>query len=150
MNGWRVGSRGAHDALRVVLDPDDVSASGRRVERHGRRVAVLRDRRPQTATVGVIGTAPTRRVEKRAEVAGRDRLGDGERVTAGWRRHAHPVEEHTGRDIIFDFPTTNAVVQVGERLGGAVRELAASRACRRDLAHVSRWRRRWCGCWSWR
>ncbi len=150
MNGCRVGSRGAHHALRVVLDPDDVSASSRRVERHGRRVAVLGDRIRHTTTVGAKHLAPTGHVEKRAEVAGRDRLRDGEGVVAGWRRNRHPVEEHTGRDIIFDFPTTNAVVQGGERLGAAVRELATSRACRRDLAHISRWCWCWCGCWSWR
>ncbi len=52
MNGCRVGSRGAHHALRVVLDPDDVSACRRRVKRHGSRVAVLGDRIRHTTTVG--------------------------------------------------------------------------------------------------
>jgi len=61
----RAGSGETHNALRVVLDPYDVSARNRCVKRYGHREGrgVLRDRRGQIATVGVIRTAPAREVE---------------------------------------------------------------------------------------
>ena len=150
MNGCRVGSRGARHAFRIVLDRDDVGASDRSVEHHGHRLGrgVLRDRRAHTVTVGAKDIAPTRKVEQGVEVAGRDRLRDREAVVAGRRRDRHPVEEHTGGDIIFDCPTTNAVVQSGQRIGGTVDELVTSRARGSDLAQLTHWR--WCRCWCWR
>ena len=54
-----------HNALRVGLDPYDVSARSRCVKLHSHRAGrgVLRDRRGHTATVGVKRTGPASEVE---------------------------------------------------------------------------------------
>ena len=61
VNGWRVGSRGTRNALRVVLDRDDISARSRCVKLHSHRAGsgVLRDIRVLTGTVGVKDVAST-------------------------------------------------------------------------------------------
>ena len=108
--------------MRVVLDPDEVSARSRRGERHRRDVGVLRDRRAHTVTVGVKHTAPTGKGEEGVEVARGDRLSDRKGVAAGWHRHPYPVEEHTWVDVV-DHPVANAVIHAAEGLGCAVLEL---------------------------
>ena len=92
--------------MRVVLDRDEVSARSRCVPLDSRSIAVLRDRRPHTVTVGVKHIAPTGKAEKGGKVAGRDRLSDRKGVAAGWHRHPHPVEEHTWVDVV-DHPVAN-------------------------------------------
>ena len=89
--------------MRVVLDRDDVSARRRCVPLRGHRAGcgVLRDRRVLTDTVGVKHIAPALDVELAGEVARGDRLSDRKAVVAGWRRHRHPVEEHTRGDVVF-------------------------------------------------
>ena len=121
----RAGSGVTHNALRVVLDPYDVSARSRCVKLHSHRAGrgVLRERVRHTITVGVKHTAPAREVEFAGEVARRDRLSDRNAVVPGWHCHRHPVEEHTGGDVVFDLPAADAVIQVAEGLGRAVREL---------------------------
>ena len=76
-----------------------------------------------TITVGVKHIAPAREVEFAGEVARRDRLSDRNAVVAGWHRHRHPVEEHTGGDVVLNLPAGDAVIQVDEGLGDAVPEL---------------------------
>src|SRR5205807_455806 len=146
MNGCWAGSRLAHHVMRVVLDRDEVSARSRSVPLDSRGIAVLRDRRPHTITVGVKHVAPTGKAEKGGKVAGRDRLSDRKGVAAGWHRHLHPVEEHTWVDVVYH-PVANGVIDAAEGLGRAVLELCTSRSCRRDLAHLNRRSRR---CWSGR
>ena len=126
MNGCsRAGSGVTRNALRVVLDRDDVSARSRCVKLHSHRAGrgVLRDCLRQTIAVGGKHTAPAREVEYAGEVARRDRFSDRKAVVAGWRRHLHPVEEHTGGDVLLDLPAADAVIQVEEGLGRAVLEL---------------------------
>jgi hypothetical protein len=50
-------------------------------------------------------------------------LSDRKAVVPGWRRHRHPVEEHTGGDVVLNLPAADAVIQVEEGLGRAAREL---------------------------
>jgi hypothetical protein len=50
-------------------------------------------------------------------------LSDRNVVVPGWHRHRHPVEEHTGGDVVLDLPAIDAVIQVEEGLGRAVSEL---------------------------
>jgi len=121
----RAGSGVTHNALRVVLDRDDVSARSRCVKLHSHRAGrgVLRDRVRQTITVGAKHTGPAREVEFAGEVACRDRLTDRKGVAPGWRCHRHPVEEHTGGDVVLNLPVADAVIQVEEGLGCAVLEL---------------------------
>ena len=109
--------------MRVVLDPDEVSARSRRVEGHRRDVRILRDRRAHTVTIGVKHIAPIGKGEEGGKVAGRDRLRDYKDVVAGGHRHLHPVEEHTGGDVVLDVPAADAVIQVEEGIGRAVPEL---------------------------
>ena len=99
---FRAGSGVTRNALRVVLDPYDVSARSRCVKVDGHRAGpgVLRDRLRHTITVGVKHIAPAREVELAGEVARRDRLSDRNDVVPGWHRHLHPVEEHTGGDVV--------------------------------------------------
>jgi hypothetical protein len=87
---------GVRHATGVVLDRNEISPRCRRVGRHGRPAAVLRNARVPTVVKDV---APIGNVEHGVEVAGRDREG----VVAGWRRDPHPVEEHAGADLP-DFP----------------------------------------------
>ena len=121
----RAGSRVPHNALRVVLDRDDVSARSRCVKRHRHRagIGVLSHRVRYTITVVVKHIAPARGAEFAGEVARRDRLSDRQDVVAGWHRHRHPVEEHTGGDVVLDRPAADAVIQEAEGLGRAVPEL---------------------------
>ena len=126
MNGCcRAGSGETRNALRVVLDPYDVSARSRCVKVDGHRAGpgVLRDRLRYTGTVGVKHIAPAREGEFAGEVARRDRLSDRNDVVAGWHRHRHPVEEHTWGDVLLNLPAGDAVIQVEEGLGHAVSEL---------------------------
>ena len=44
--------------------------------------------------------APVRHGEEAVEVACRDRSSDRKAVVAGWDRHPHPVEEHTGVEFV--------------------------------------------------
>ena len=123
----RAGSGVTRNALRLVLDRDDVSARSRCVKLHGHGAgrSVLRDVRVLTNTVGVKHIAPAVKVELAGEVARRDRLSDRKGVAAGWRRHHHPVEEHTGGDVLRDLRrvTADAVIQDALGLGRAVHEL---------------------------
>src|SRR6266480_4128480 len=129
--------------MRLVLDPDEVSARTRCVPLHGRRAGVLRDRRAHTVTVGVKHIAPSGKGEEGVEVARGDRLIDRKGVAAGWHRHPYPVEEHTWVDVV-DHPVANAVIHAAEGLGSAAREVSTSRCCRRDLTHLNGCgRRRW-------
>ena len=134
----RAGSGITLKALRLVLDRDDVSARSRCVplRGHGAGRRVLRESRMLTNTVGVKHIAPALYVEEAVEVARGDRLSDRKAVVAGWHRHLHPVEEHTGIDLL-DLPVLEAVLQAAEGLGRAVRELCTSRSCRRDLTHLT-------------
>src|SRR5206468_1111781 len=88
---------------------------------------------------------PIRHAHQGAEVARRDRLSDRKGVVAGWHRDLHPVEEHTGVDLA-DHPVLNAILHAAEGLGGALREIATSRARGSDLTHPSRSPGR-CSCW---
>src|SRR4029079_10136329 len=126
VNGRWVGSVATCNALRVVLDRDDVSARNGCVKRygHGAGPGVLRDRRGHTTTVGVKHILPARDAEFAGEgVHTCDRLSDRNDVVAGWHRHRHPVEEHTGGDVVPNVAAGYAVIQIGEVLGRAVHEL---------------------------
>src|SRR6476620_11536716 len=61
----QAGSGVTHNALRVVLDRDDVSARSRCVKLHSHRAGrgVLRDRARQTITIGAKHTGTAREVE---------------------------------------------------------------------------------------
>jgi predicted phage tail protein len=111
--------------VRVVLDRDDVTARSRCVKGDSHRAGrgVLRDRRMLTNTVGVKHIAPALNVELAGEVARGDRLSDRKGVVAGWHCHRHPVEEHTGGDVVLDLPAADAVIQVAQGRGRAVPEL---------------------------
>ena len=124
MNGAGVGSGETHNALRVVLDPYDISAR-RCVKVDGHRAGrgVLCDRVRHTITVGVKHIAPAGEVEFAGEVARRDRLSDRNAVVPAWHCHRYPVEEDTGRDVVLNLPASDAVIQVKKGLGRAVREL---------------------------
>jgi len=121
----RAGSGETHNALRVVLDPYDVSARSRCVKLHSHRAggSILRDRVRHTITAGVKHTAPAREVEYAGEIARGDRLSDRKALIPGWHRHLHPVEEHARGDVVLDLPAGDAVIQVEEGLGRAVPEL---------------------------
>src|SRR6185503_4976681 len=117
VNGRWVGSVATHNALRVVLDRDDISARNRCVKRYGHRagIGVLGDRRGHSSTVGVKHILRAREVEFAGEgVHTCDRLSDRYDVVAGWHRHRHPVEEHTGGDVVLNLPAGDAVIQVGQ------------------------------------
>src|SRR5438270_13960279 len=86
----RSGSGFTYNAIRIVLNRDEVSARSRCVplRGHGAGRGVLRDRRVLTNTVGVKHIASALVVEEAAvEVACRDRLRDRNAVVAGWLRH---------------------------------------------------------------
>src|SRR5207244_11878110 len=120
----RAGSRGTFTAPRVVLERDDVSRRSRCIKRYGHRAGrgVLSDRVRYTITVEVKHiVSPVRQGKGGAEIARRDRLGDRKVVVAGWHRHLHPVEEHTGADLV-DHPVLEAVLQAGQGLGRAILE----------------------------
>src|SRR5215472_17983643 len=96
--------------MRVVLDRDEVSARSRRGERYRRGAGDLRDRRAYTVTVGVKHITPSGKAEEGGRRnAARDRLRDRKGVAPGWRRHPHPVEHHTGVDVV-DRPPANRVI----------------------------------------
>ena len=120
----RAGNGVTRNALRAVLEPYDVSAS-RRGKLHGHRAGrgVLRDRRRHATTVGGKHIAPAPEVEFAGEVVRGDRLSDRKGVgPACSHRDLHPVEEHTGGDVLVDRRVAG-VIHLAEGRGRAVVEL---------------------------
>ena len=83
VNGCRAGSGATRNALRVVLDPYDVSARSRCVKRHGHRAGrgVLRDRVRCTLLQLELNTLfPLAKANLPVKLSRRDRLSDRERL----------------------------------------------------------------------